>query len=148
MKFGNLSLVPEKRNVVLLCKGFAPGTAFEVGGKELPALRDEKTGEYRVEVGVIETAKGVSVVMKNENGLMSGNENFRERITELLMRSNMENNFKGTWNWIIGEQVRTGYIDPTAFVTAPGNRLGDAILELLRQVIRQKKPVPVPGLPH
>ena len=145
---GNLSLVPGKRHIVLLCKGFAPGTVFEMSGKELTCTRDETTGEYRVEVGVLETAKGVSVVMKNENGLMSKNENFRERITELLMRSNMENNFKGTWNWIIGEQVRTGYIDPTAFVTAPGNRLGDAILELLKQVIRQKKPVPVPGLPH
>lgn len=145
---GNRALIPENRTYVLHCKGFSPDAKFNRNGKALAAVRDEKTGEWTVSVGDAETSVGFTVEMISESGLSGRNENFRDRLTDLLMHSNMENNFKGTWNWIVNEQINGGWFDPTAFVTAPGNRLGDALAEIIKQVVRKKKPVPTPGLPH
>lgn len=146
---GNLSLIPERREYTLLCKGFSSGVRFEKDGGTLSALRDEKTGEWKVTVGKARADEGFSVRITNPSGaLPSRNEDLYPRLVDILMRANCENSLKNNLDWVVNEQIRNGWFDPTAFVCAPGNSLGGALSELLSQVIRKKKPVPTPGLPH
>lgn len=144
---GELSLIPEVRDYIVTFKGFKREVEIYKDGVLLDKNINQINGDITVNVGSVKSDKGFEITLICESGLASDNSDIRDKINDLIMRSQCMNNVKNTWGWIVGETFKCGRIDPTAYVGTPNDRLGPAIYELVNQKITARKPVPTPGLP-
>lgn len=85
---GNTALIPKKRNYKLKFKGYKSGCAFYASGREVAAEYNSKANEYVVDICGVPVAEGITVTVKNENGLLHDNSDYDERVFDIVAHGN------------------------------------------------------------
>ena len=84
---GNLDLIQPKRNYTLIFKGFKTNCKFFTDGKNLEFEYAEDTNTYNVDIGEVETDKGVKITVEGESGLLHDNSDYLKRCSQMLLHS-------------------------------------------------------------
>lgn len=85
---GNISLIPKKRNYKLRFKGYKSGCTFYASDREIVAEYNSKENEYVVDICGVTVTDGITVTVKNENGLLHDNSDYDERVFDIVAHGN------------------------------------------------------------
>lgn len=117
---GDTSVIPEKRDIKLVFKGFMPDTLID-------GSNDGKT----VVLNGVSTNKGISVTLKREGGLMFDDGDVLKRCLDIITGAQCSNQSKK----YIYERVCSAFDGKSERMTMEGyNELGRALYEIAREV--------------
>lgn len=94
---GRLSVIPEKRNYKIYLRGFSRGALIEVASdgrkSKFTLAYDEKTNTAVLELFGISTADETVITVASSEGLLSKNENYKQRIFDIMVNSEVSNSW-------------------------------------------------------
>ncbi len=84
--FGDLKLIPDIRNYTLYFRGFKKGCIFQ-SDKNTEVNYDEKTNTYQVKLNDVSAVSGATIKLKNADGLLHDNSDWKEKVIEILTKA-------------------------------------------------------------
>ncbi len=103
---GEASLTPSARDYTITFKGFKSGCRFFLGNAKISAEYLTEKNEYLVKLSNIKTLEGVEITIQNDDGLLHNNSDYREKICDLLYRSQTTFENKLHLIWMVDNQPR------------------------------------------
>lgn len=84
---GDITVVPKLRNYKIKFIGFKKGCRFFFEDTELPAVYNQKTASYDVEVYAVSSKLGFKITVQNEDGLLFDNSDCRDRVIDTIIHA-------------------------------------------------------------
>lgn len=127
---GDLSLIPDARSYTVTFKGFRKGCAFKINGAEHSAEYCAQTNSYTVEVKELPIQKEAVITVNNADGLIHNNSDCRDRICDLLYRSQTDTDTKLHLIWMVDNKPKDIQMRDSK------DSLRGAVMEYLKQTDR------------
>ncbi len=103
---GDPSITFVSRNYTIRFKGFGKGCRFYAAGKELHADYSEQSNTYTIRLETVNSAEGAEIAITSDGNLIHNNSDFREKICDLLYRSQTTFEEKLHLIWLVDNRPR------------------------------------------